>query len=118
MISSGALPKVAFRSPPTASPVRDLLGRVYNQPGDRDQSQRRTEEQDRRRRVHTLNCYCDWQKNQQPVQGGFHQVKFRFSASPAGVFCFGAKRADRPSERAAFGNSEILDGIGAQLLGS
>ena len=43
MISSGALPKLAFRKPPTPGPgvLGGVLGRFADQPGERDQRERR-----------------------------------------------------------------------------
>ena len=54
MISSGALPKVAFRNPPMprARVLRGVLGRLADQPRERDQRERREHELHRLRRVH------------------------------------------------------------------
>ena len=47
MISSGALPNVALRKPPIARPgvVGGMLGRLADQPGERDQRDRREHEE-------------------------------------------------------------------------
>ena len=47
MISSGALPKVAFRKPPMPGPrvLRRVLGRLADQPGERDERERREDEE-------------------------------------------------------------------------
>ena len=48
MISSGALPKLAFRKPPTPGPVcsADVLGRLADQPRERHESRRSEDEED------------------------------------------------------------------------
>ena len=47
MISSGAFPNVALRKPPMPGPgvVRGVLGRLADQPGERDERQRREHEE-------------------------------------------------------------------------
>ena len=49
MISSGALPKLAFRKPPTPGPrvLGGVLRRLADQPGERHQRDRREDEQRR-----------------------------------------------------------------------
>ena len=50
MISSGALPKLAFRKPPMpgAGVLGGVLGRLADQPGERDERERGEQEQRRR----------------------------------------------------------------------
>src|SRR3954470_13107939 len=51
-----------------------MLRRLHNQPGDRDQRQRRAEEQHLRRRVRILHRERNRKKHEKPVQRGFHRA--------------------------------------------
>jgi hypothetical protein len=72
MISSVTLPNVAFTSPPILGPVwsAKLLGRAADQPGEREDRERRGEEHQELVAARELERDRDRHEHEQPVERG------------------------------------------------